>query len=167
MWVKIMIPMYRLWLHGLYGLLGPRDGVSNHRRLDCLFQPFVQAQIKENIKLRATGLCEGNSRWPAVSLRKGPVTRKIFHLMTSSCIKRKYQSRRYHSIPCATKPRDGGSFTAQIDDFAENCHRIFHPYATSSRMLLNMQALDLAFIFVHCDFSEYKFFSKYLASDMI
>ena len=28
-----------------------RNGVSNHRRFDCLFtQPFVQAQIKENIK---------------------------------------------------------------------------------------------------------------------
>ena len=24
-------------------------------------QPFIQAQIKENIKLRVTGLCEGNS----------------------------------------------------------------------------------------------------------
>ena len=31
-----------------------RDGISNHRRVDCL--PFVQAQIKENIK--------ASHRWP-------------------------------------------------------------------------------------------------------
>ena len=24
MWEKVIIPMYRLWLHGLYGLYGPR-----------------------------------------------------------------------------------------------------------------------------------------------
>ena len=28
MWGKIMIPMYRLWLHGLYGLHGPRCPLS-------------------------------------------------------------------------------------------------------------------------------------------
>ena len=27
-----------------------RDGVLNHRRLDCLSQPFVYAKIKESIK---------------------------------------------------------------------------------------------------------------------
>ena len=41
-------------------------------------QPFIQAQIKENIKLRITGLCEGNS--PVNSPQKGPVTRKMFPL---------------------------------------------------------------------------------------
>ena len=30
-------------------------------------------------------VCEGNSRWPMNSPHKGPVTRKFFHLMTSSC----------------------------------------------------------------------------------
>ena len=29
--------------------------------IDCLTQPFVQAQTKEFTKLRVTGLCEGNS----------------------------------------------------------------------------------------------------------
>ena len=28
MWGKIIIPMYRLWLHGLYGLYGPRCPLS-------------------------------------------------------------------------------------------------------------------------------------------
>ena len=51
-------------------------GVSNHRRLDCLLQSFVQAQIKESLrKLRVTGLYERN---PPYSPHKGPVTRKMF-----------------------------------------------------------------------------------------
>ena len=51
-----------------------RDGVSNHRRIES----FIHAQIKENIKLRVTGLCEENSPGTGVSPQKGPVTRKIF-----------------------------------------------------------------------------------------
>ena len=35
------------------------DGVLNHRRLDWLFNPFVQTQIKKTSKL--TGVCEQNS----------------------------------------------------------------------------------------------------------
>ena len=52
------------------------DGVSNHLHLDCLLNPFVQAQIKENIK--------APRHWPSVwreftgHRRKVPVTRKIF-----------------------------------------------------------------------------------------
>ena len=37
-----------------------RDSVSYHQPRACT-QPFIQAQIKENIKLRVTGLCGGNS----------------------------------------------------------------------------------------------------------
>ena len=33
---------------------------------------------KKTSKLRVTGLCDGNHRWPVDSLRKGPVTRKVF-----------------------------------------------------------------------------------------
>ena len=33
MWGKIMIPMYRLWLHGLYELYGPRCPLSPERPL--------------------------------------------------------------------------------------------------------------------------------------
>ena len=48
------------------------DGVSNNRRLDCFVQPFVQVQIKENIKApRHWPLCD---QWFP---HKGPVTRKI------------------------------------------------------------------------------------------
>ena len=37
------------------------DGVSNHRRLDCLLNSLFMRRSKKTSKLRATGLCEGNS----------------------------------------------------------------------------------------------------------
>ena len=50
-------------------------------------QPFVQAQIKENITIPASlAYVRGIHRSPVDSPRKGPVTRKCFHLMTSSCV---------------------------------------------------------------------------------
>ena len=81
------------------------DGVSNHRRLDCLFKRLFRRRSKKTSKLRVTDLCEGNSpgtgtgefpgdrcipgefpgtgefpvnsRGPVNSQRKWPVTRKI------------------------------------------------------------------------------------------
>ena len=48
-------------------------------------QPFFQAQIKENIKApRHWPSVRGIHRWPVNSPHKGSVTRKCFHLMTSS-----------------------------------------------------------------------------------
>ena len=38
-----------------------RDGVSNHRRLDCLLKCLFSRRPKKTPKLRITGLCEGNS----------------------------------------------------------------------------------------------------------
>ena len=38
-----------------------RDGVSNHRRLDSLFNRLFRRRLKKTSKLRVTGLCEGNS----------------------------------------------------------------------------------------------------------
>ena len=38
-----------------------RDGVSNHRRLDCLLDRLFSRRSKKTSKLRVTGLCEGNS----------------------------------------------------------------------------------------------------------
>ena len=64
------------------------DGVSNHQPHHCLLKHLFRCRSKKTSKLPVTGLCEGN---PPVSGRfhphKGPVTRKIFHLMTSSCWK--------------------------------------------------------------------------------
>ena len=36
MWGKIIIPMYRLWLHGLYGLYGPRCPLSAKRPINLI-----------------------------------------------------------------------------------------------------------------------------------
>ena len=38
-----------------------RDGVSNHRRPDCLLIRLFRRRSKKTSKLRVTGLCEGNS----------------------------------------------------------------------------------------------------------
>ena len=38
-----------------------RDGVSNHRRLDCLLKRLFRRRSKKTSKLPVTGLCEGNS----------------------------------------------------------------------------------------------------------
>ena len=38
-----------------------RDGVSNHRRLDCLLNRLFWRRSKKTSKLRVTGLCDGNS----------------------------------------------------------------------------------------------------------
>ena len=38
-----------------------RDGVSNHRRLDCLLNFFFRRRSKKTSKLRVTGICEENS----------------------------------------------------------------------------------------------------------
>ena len=38
-----------------------RNGVSNHRRLDCLLNRSFRRRSKKTSKLRVTGFCEGNS----------------------------------------------------------------------------------------------------------
>ena len=62
-----------------------RDGVSNHQPHDCLLNRLFRRRSKKTSKLRVTGLCvRGIHRWPVNSPHKWPVTRKCFHLMTSS-----------------------------------------------------------------------------------
>ena len=66
-WVTVMAD----WRHN------DHDGVSNHQPRGCLLNRLYRRRSKKTSKLRVTGLCAGNS--------PGPVTRKMFHLMTSSC----------------------------------------------------------------------------------
>ena len=54
------------------------DGVSNHRRLDCLLNCLFRCKPKNKSKLRVTGLCLGIHRWPVNSPHKGSVTPKSF-----------------------------------------------------------------------------------------
>ena len=60
------------------------DGASNHQPHGCLLNRLFGRWSKKTSKLRVTGLCAGNSPGPVNSPHKGPVTRKCFHLMTSS-----------------------------------------------------------------------------------
>ena len=45
----------------IYWRHNERDGVSNHHRLECLLKRLFRRRSKKTSKLRATGLCEGNS----------------------------------------------------------------------------------------------------------
>ena len=60
------------FLYGCYWVPSPalrwrhneRDGVSNHRRLDCLHKRLFGRRSKKTPKFRFTGLCEGTGdRW--------------------------------------------------------------------------------------------------------
>ena len=79
-----------------------RNGVSNYRRHDCLFNLLFRRNVTstQTSKFRVTGLCEGNSpvtgelseftgwigkihRWSVNSPHKGPVTRIFFTFANS------------------------------------------------------------------------------------
>ena len=55
-----------------------RNGVSNHRRLDCLLNRLLRRRSKKTSKLRVTGLWGGIYLWPVIAPHKGLVTRKMF-----------------------------------------------------------------------------------------
>ena len=71
--------------HSLRWRHNERDSVSNHQPHGCLLNGLLRRRSKKTSKLRVTGLCVGNSSGPVNSPHKGPVTRKMFPLMTSSC----------------------------------------------------------------------------------
>ena len=52
-----------------------REGVSNHRRLDCLLNLLFRRRSKKTLKLRVTGFCEGNPSVTGGFPHEGPVTR--------------------------------------------------------------------------------------------
>ena len=55
-----------------------QDCVSNHQPHGCLLNRLFRRRSNKTSKLRATGLCVGNSPGPVNSPHKGPVTRKMF-----------------------------------------------------------------------------------------
>ena len=66
------------WLIRLYIDVIMTTMTSQITSLTVVYSRFIQTQIKENIKLRVTGLCVGTSPGPVNSPHKRPVTRKIF-----------------------------------------------------------------------------------------
>ena len=49
------------WEFQRYGRHNGHNGVSNHQPCDCLLNHLFRRRWKKSSKLRATGLCEGNS----------------------------------------------------------------------------------------------------------
>ena len=63
---EINLNMSVKWQTFSYGLTlqwrhNERDGVSNHRHLDCLLNCLFRHKWKKTLRLRVAGLCEGNS----------------------------------------------------------------------------------------------------------
>ena len=82
-----------------------RDSVSNHQPHDCFPNRLFRHRSKKTPKLRVTGCCAGNSPGTGEFPHKWPVTRKCFHLMTSSWVRdtrgvqhRKHQTSHYSTI---------------------------------------------------------------------
>ena len=65
-------------MHTLQWRHNERDGVSNHRCLDCLLNRLLRRRSKKTSKLRVTGLCEGNPPVTCGFPHKGSMTRKMF-----------------------------------------------------------------------------------------
>ena len=86
--IHIMTACALHWRHN------DHDGVSNHQPHGCLLNRLFRRRSKKTSNLRVTGICVGNTPGPVNSPHKGPVTRKCFHLMTSSW------SYTYHNSQC-------------------------------------------------------------------
>ena len=72
----LLIPWRRMesW-HHITWRHNERNGVSTHRRLECLFNGLSRSRSKNTSKLRIIDFCD---RWPVNFPHKRPVTRKIF-----------------------------------------------------------------------------------------
>ena len=130
-----------------------RDGISNHQPHDCLPIRLFGRRSKETSQLRVTGLCAENSpvTGPGHSPHKWPVTRKMFHLMTSSCFQgvcswpqavclncsdsssttnSRYQGQR-NQATCSTQCHNLGHFSALGQGcYAGHWHWYVYVYAT-------------------------------------
>ena len=74
-----------------------RDGISNHRRLDCFVNRLFRHRSKKTLKPRVTGLCEGNSPVIREFPHKGPKARKMVPFDDVITIAKIYLRNRIHS----------------------------------------------------------------------
>ena len=58
--------------------------ISHHRRLDYLPDRSSRCRSKKTLSSASLAFMRGIHRWPVNSPHKGPVTRKMLHLMTPS-----------------------------------------------------------------------------------
>ena len=71
------LPEPALTLSSLQWRHNERDGVSNHRRLDCLLNRFFRRRSNKHQSSASLAFVRGIHRWPVNSPHKGSVTRKI------------------------------------------------------------------------------------------
>ena len=67
-----------VWLYTLQWCHNEPDGVSNHRRLDCLLNHLSGADQRKYQGSASLAFVMGIHRWPVDSPHKGPVTWKMF-----------------------------------------------------------------------------------------
>ena len=60
------------------------NSVSNHQPHDCLLNRLFRRRSKKHQSSASLAFVQGIQRWSVNSPHKWPVTRKCFHLMTSS-----------------------------------------------------------------------------------
>ena len=87
MWVKTSSKPFTNNWHTSQWRHYEQNGVSSHRRLDCLLSRVFRLRSKKTSKFSVTGLCEGNPPVTNGFLSQRPVMWKCFRLMTSSWIK--------------------------------------------------------------------------------
>ena len=63
-----------------------RNGVSNHRHIDCLLNRLFKRRSKKHQSSASLTFAGRIHRWPVISPHKGPITRFFFHLKASSCL---------------------------------------------------------------------------------
>ena len=63
-----------------------RNGVSNHRHVDCFLGNLLWRRSEKTANSASLAFVRGIQRWPVNFPHKGPVTWKCFHLMASSWI---------------------------------------------------------------------------------
>ena len=68
----LQMPQLLQWRHD------ERDGVSNHRLLDCLLNCLLGAEQRKRQSSVSLAFVRGTYRWPMDSPHKGPVKRKMF-----------------------------------------------------------------------------------------
>ena len=103
-----------------------RDGVSDHRLCDCFLCHLFWRRSKKILKLRITGLCEGNSPVTGEFPAQRPVTRKVFPfddvIMVLKAVVLMSQKSRLMSVRCGWsviwKP-----FTSTTDGTPRAFHR--------------------------------------------
>ena len=77
----LIIESLNHWIHWRHN---EPDDVLNHQRLDSFLNRLFRRRSKKNQSPASLAFVRGIHRWPMDSPHKRPVTRKKFHLMTSS-----------------------------------------------------------------------------------